>query len=84
MVVIRVSSAAVGQEFADVIKRFLEITHGGQGGDTRFECVGDFGSSDNQPLVNKMSTWALQRWAHYGQLSAHGVHDAWCVVMDFL
>ena len=59
MVVIRVRSAAVGQEFAAIIKRFLDW----QAGEPLFECVGDFGSSDNQPLVNKMSGWAMQRWA---------------------
>ena len=81
MVVIRVSSAAVGLEFADVIKRFLKVTHERQGGVTLFECVGDFGSSDNQPLVNKMSKWAMQRWALQDELSTDGVHEAWCLVI---
>ncbi len=72
MVVIRVCSAAVGQEFAAIIKRFLEL----QSGTPRFECVGDFGSSDNQPLVNKMSEWAMQRWALCDESSANSVHEA--------
>lgn len=70
MVVIRVCSAVVGQDFAAIIKRFLEW----QIGTPLFECVGDFGSSDNQPLVNKMSGWAMQRWALRDEPSTDIVH----------